>query len=176
MPIEVRTVVDLPTYQQFMLFHLGGKKRTNRRVSLFVWIGLLATAVLAICTINPQTRFVGLPALIVVALCTALVIFFAYYCPKISYKKSLASLTRNTYVFRSDGFDATALGANGEHTTTHPFSSLRAAYEKELVFYLYLDHSQAFIVPKKDFVSGKPGQLRALLQQTMQDRFHCYCA
>ena len=78
--------------------------------------------------------------------------------------------------FRSDGFDATALSANGEHTTTHPFSSLRAAYEKELVFYLYLDHSQAFIVPKKDFVSGKPGQLRALLQQTMQDRFHCYCA
>ncbi len=175
MPIEVQTVVDLPTYQQFMLFHLGGKKRTNRRVTLFVWIGLLATAVLAICTINPQTRFVGLPALIVVALCTALVIFFAYYCPKISYKKSLASLTRNTYRFHADGFDATALGAKGESTTTHLFSSLRAAYEKDLVFYLYLDGSQAFILPKKDFISGTPAQLRSLLLQSMQDRFHLYC-
>jgi len=170
--IEVKTKYDLDTHKEFLRFlFFRGRFYRYKQIAFTIMGILLLLLWFLFYFIIPE----GFVALIFMWIGIILILWAHMVPALLSWQNAReASKIKQSgleIVFGEDRISITTAGESAEDTSALPYEKVFGAYETKNDFYIFITRAHAFIVSKKDFVKGVPGDLRTLLKTKMKKNF-----
>lgn len=163
--ILVDTVYTYEMVRAFFRFHMFRGKHYKLNTTMFFLVSGLVTAAMILLFVL-RNRAVLWYIFILMQIFDLLFLFLYFILPPMYYNRSKKYAEKNYIVefkektIRLDGASIPASGYLELY-----YKGLHKVFETRDVVYMYITASQAFILPKKDFILGSPEELCRLLQR-----------